>query len=155
MQEVKFDASAFDRFRERLEQTPQVIKDAKRQAFEAAAPKLEALVRAEIGGSGRVQSWQEGHVGSEGGYAKARPRPKTYAEAKGPKTYAEKSEEDKPKRYAVGYITNAINNGHLSPRARKPIAGKNFYQHAQARAEPVAQEVGEQIVQALIDHLEG
>lgn len=145
MQEARVDHSELDKLVEKWAQMPQVMKEAKRQAFEIAAPKLKAVVDREIGGTGKVQSWQEGYVGSKGGYGKARPKPQTWAE----KT------KRKGNYFAVGYVTNAINSGHLSPRARKPIAGKHFYQRAQDQAGQVAQEAAEQIVQTVMDHLEG
>lgn len=158
MQEAHIDHSELDRLVEKLAKSPKIITEAKQQAFEAAAPKLKAVVDREIGGSGRVRSWQEAYVGSGGGYAAARPRAKTWAEARGLQTYAEQG----PKRYAVGAITNAINSGHRTPRNKwgyrtggQMIQGKRFYQRAQAQAGQVAQETGEQVVQALIDHLEG
>lgn len=145
MQEAHIDHSELDRLVEKWAQMPQVMKDAKRQALETAAPKLKAAVDSEIGGTGKVRSWQEGYVGTKGGYAKARPKAETWAE----KT------KKKGNYYAVGYVTNAINNGHLSPRARRPIAGKRFYQRAQAKAGIIAQETAGQIVQTVVEHLEG
>lgn len=162
MQEAHIDHSELDRLVENLTQAPQVLTEAKRKAFEAAAPKLQKIVQDEIGGSGRVRNWQEAYVGSGGGYAAARPRAETYAESRGLQTYpAPRKERPKP-RYAVGYITNAITSGHGPPRNRagycssgKRVAGKHFYQHAQDLAGAVAEETAEEIVQALIDHLEG
>lgn len=158
MQEAHIDHSQLERLVERLEQSPQVLKEAKRQAFQAAAPKLKAAVQAEIGGSGKVRSWQEAFVGPKGGYAAARPRANTYVEIKG----RQKGFRAPPKKYAVGYITNAINSGHRSPRnsagfrtSGRTVPGKQFYQRAQASAEQVAQEAAGQIVQALTDHLGG
>ena len=159
MLEVHIDKSELDRLVGKLEQAPQVLAQARRQAHEAAASKLKEAVQREIGGSGRVRSWQEGYVGSGGGYAAARPLAKTYAESHGKQIFS--SPHDKPHpTYAFGYITNAINNGHKA-RAGKlgfrsnPVHGKGFYQRAQAQAEQVAQEAAGQIVQALMAHLEG
>lgn len=161
MQEAHIDKSELTRLIEKLEKSPQVLKETKRQAFETAASRLLSVVQHETGGTGRVRSWQEAYVGSGGGYAAVRPRAKTYAESRGKQTFAESRRLPRP-TYAVGYITNAINNGHRTPRNKmgyyisgRTVAGKQFYQRAQARAEPIAQEVGKQIVQALIDHLEG
>ena len=158
MQEAHIDHSDLARLVEKLAQSPQVLKEAKRQAFESAAPKLRAAVQEEIGGSGKVRSWQEAYVGSKGGYAAVRPKAETYVEIKG----RQKGFRAPPKKYAVGYITNAINSGHRSPRnsagfrtSGKVVSGKQFYQRAQARAEMVAQEAAGQIVQALTDHLGG
>lgn len=156
--DAKIDASALERLAERLEQAPGVLKEAKRQAFEAAAPRLQSAVQYEIGGSGRVRDWQGSFVGTKGGYAAARPKKETYIETKG----RQKGFRAGPKRYAVGYVTNAINSGHRSPknawgyRTRAgTVAGKHFYEAAQAPAEQVGKEAAEQIVQTLIDHLEG
>lgn len=158
MQEAHIDRSELDRLVGKLAKSPQIIREAKRQAFAAAAPKLRDLVREAIGGSGRVRDWQEAYVGSGGGYAAARPKAKTWAEAKGHQTYSNKG----PKRHAVGYITNSINSGHRAPRDKwgyrrsaRTVSGKYFYQWAQGQAKDVAQEAGKQIVGALLEHLEG
>lgn len=162
MQEVHIDKSELDRLISKLEGAPKVLKEAKRQAFKAAAPKLQKLVQNEIDGSGRVRNWQEAYVGSEGGYAAVRPRAKTYAESRGFQTYSEPRKERPRPRHAVGYITNAITSGHGPPRNRagyysstKRVAGKHFYQHAQDLAGAVAEETAKQIGQTLINHLEG
>lgn len=159
MQDIQIDASELDRLAERLAQSPELLREAKRQAFEAAAPRLLALVQTQIGGSGRVKSWQEKFVGSMGGYAAVRPRARTWIETR------------QAKRYAVGYVTNAINSGHRKrgrglyqdKRLKRYktisqedwVAGKHFYETAQELAAPVAQEAVEKIVAALIEHLEG
>ena len=144
VQEAHIDHSEVDRLVRKFLQAPEVIKEAKGQTIEMMAPKLKEAVDREIGGSGKVRSWQEKYVGSKRGYAAVRPKAQTWTE--------------KTKRrgniYAVGYVTNAINSGHLSPRTWKQIAGKHFYQRAQEQAGQVAQDAAEQIVQALIDHLE-
>ena len=150
--EVNLEAAGLKELVECLEQSPEVMRLAKRQAFHATAPKLKAAVDAQIGGSGKVQSWQGAYVGTKGGYAATRPRAKTYAEdSKGRKT-----------KYAVGYVTNAINSGHRFPSSKLGyrsrvgvVPGKKFYEHAQTQAERVAQEAVEQVVGALVDHLEG
>lgn len=156
--DVKCDFSALADLTRRLEQAPQVIREAKRQAFEDAAPKLKAAVDQEIGGSGRVRGWQGAYVGSKGGYAAARPRSDLSIATKG----KQRGFRAGPKEYPVGYITNAINSGHRTPRdtwgyrrRAKTIAGEHFYQRAQTRAEQTAQEAAGQIVQALTEHLEG
>lgn len=150
--DAKIDTSALGGLLDRLEQAPQVLKEAKHQAFQAAAPKLKAAVDAQIGGSGKVRGWQGAFVGSKGGYAAARPRARTYAEdARGRKT-----------KYTVAHVTNAIDSGHKAPRNKagyrasgRTVAGKQFYRRAQASAEQIAQEAAGQIVQALTAHLGG
>lgn len=73
MQEAQIDTRELERLIEKLEQSPKVLSEAKRRAFEAAAPKLKALLDQEIGGTGRVRDWQQSYVGSKGGYAAVRP----------------------------------------------------------------------------------
>lgn len=158
MQEAHIDLSELDRLTEKMAQAPEVLARAKRQAFEASATKMKAVVDREIGGSGRVQSWQEKCVGSGGGYAAVRPKKETWTE----KT------KKKGHQYAVGYVTNAINSGHRfpTPSGRKyykpkirsgamTVKGRKFYQQAQAQTGQIAQETAEQIVQTVMDHLEG
>lgn len=158
MIEARIDHSELTRLAEKLSKSPKVLKEAKRQAFQAAAPRLKSALDAQIGGTGEVQGWQGAYVGSKGGYAAARPMAGTYTEAT----------KKKGHKYAVGYVTNAINSGHRFPppsgrKYYKPkirsgamtVPGKHFYQRAQAQADKVAQETVQQVVDALIEHLEG
>lgn len=154
MIEAGIDTRQLDKLVEQLRKSPKVIRRAKQQAFEMAAPKLKQAVDTEIGGTGKVRSWQAPHVGSKGGYAVVRPKAKTYTETK--------------KRYAVGYVTNAINSGHRFPSptgknkryrariksGRMKVAGKHFYEAAQAQVPQIAQEAAQQVLAALIDHVE-
>lgn len=151
MQEIHIDHSELDRLVEKLAKSPQVLQEAKRRAHETAASKLLSAARTEIGGTGKVQRWQEAYVGSRGGYAAVRPRAKTYTEA-----------TRGGKRYAVGYVTNAINSGHKYPTSKLgyrsragSVPGKQFYQRAGAQLPQVAQEAAQQVVRALTDHLGG
>lgn len=175
MQELHIDHSDLGHFADLFKQAPAIIKAEKKAAIAAAAPKMKAVVDQEIGGTGRVRSWQEQYVGSKGFYAAVRPRAKTYAESKGLRTYEERrtmsrltsaggytvkvtyKDHKRPSQhptYPVGYITNAINSGHRAG-AHGWVNGKQFYQRAQKAVEQVAQETAEQIVHAVIEHLEG
>lgn len=158
MIQSSLDKSELARLVGKLEKSPEVIKQAKRQALEQAAPKLKQLTGAEIGGTGKVQGWQEQYVGSKGGYAAVRPKSKTYT-----------ASTSKGKRYAVGAVTRAIESGHkfpspsgkserYKPRIRsgqQSVTGKHFYESAQEKAQAVATEAAEQVINALIGHLEG
>lgn len=151
MQEAHIDHSELTRLVERLAQSPKVLKEAKRQAFEAAAPKLKGLVDREIGGTGKVQSWQETYVGSKGGYAAVRPKAETWTART----------NKKGNRYAVGHVTNAINSGHRVRRNKlgfrtsaRVIEGRYFYQRAQDHAEQVAQQTAGEIIHMLTAYLE-
>lgn len=164
MQEIRIDKSELERLIDRLDGAPGVLQTAKKKAIAAVAPKLKQEVDSQIGGTGKVRGWQGQFVGSKGGYAAVRPKAKTYIETKG-----KRPSRGGPKKYAVGYVTNAVNSGHRFPSSSgaakryKPriksgqmnVPGKRFYETAEAQASRVAQETGEQIVRELIDHLEG
>lgn len=122
--------------------------DMKRELLEKLGTDLLADVRGEIGGTGTVQGWQERYLGSKNGYVAIRPKAKTYKETKG------------GKRYAVGHVTNAIENGHrhrkpsqvkrdgykYRARIEKPaVPGKHFY----AAVRDSLDSMGRQEVQAL------
>lgn len=145
---VTVDASEVTRLAELLEESPQVIASAKQAAIFAAAPKMKAIVDEEIGGSGKVRSWQEKYVGSKGGYAAVRPKKETWTEAT----------KKKGNRYAVGYVTNAINSGHRAPRAQfayKSVRGKFFYQRASVKLGKVAEDAAISVCLAVTSHLAG
>ena len=140
--DVRLDASELDKFAAKLKTAPDVIAEAKRKAFAEAAPMMKRAVDTAIGGSGKVQSWQQDRVGSKGGYAAVSPKPKTYTEVNG-----------KGKRYAVGQVTNAIDSGHrfrppsgrdryYRPRilsGRQRVEGRHFYKRAQAQIPQIAE----------------
>lgn len=164
--DVSVDKKDLERLIEKLDQSPGIIKQAKKKAFEHAAPKLEALIdrgMAPVGlheVNGKVKGWQESYVGSKGGYAAVRPKAKTFTEPT----------KKLGKRYAVGAVTNAIDAGHKYPspsgkakrkrkariqHARMNVKGYPFYSAAQELAPEVAEEAAQEIVQALMKHLEG
>ncbi|HIT31680.1 MAG TPA: hypothetical protein IAC25_02435 [Candidatus Enterenecus stercoripullorum] len=159
MLEMQLDTRELGELATRLDRAPEVIREARRQAMEQAAPKLQGLVTAEIGGTGKVQRWQQAYVGSWGGYAAVRPKAKTFAQ----------DNRGKVTRYQVGAVTNAINAGHRFPspsgrnRDYRPrirsgqqrVPGRHFYESAQAKVPQVAQEAAQQMADALISHLEG
>ena len=72
----------------------------KRRVLFEVGQELLTQVRQEIGGKGKVAGWQDIHMGSKGGYVAVRARAKEYQTTKS------------GKRYAVGYVTNAIEGGH-------------------------------------------
>lgn len=83
--------------------------DIKGDLLEELAGRILADVKWGIAGTGQVQSWQDKHVGSGKGYVAVRPKANTYKTTPG------------GKQYAVGYVTNAIENGH---QHRRPSAVK-------------------------------
>lgn len=127
---------------ERFDRLPNVLKRARRDALDQAGQKSLSAVRGRIGGRGKVQGWQENHLGSGWGYAAARPRAGQYVSAR------------QGGRYAVGYVTNAIENGHFARQSARPdrraerlsgvsaVRGKYMYQNSAGDAARAAQEAG-------------
>ena len=165
MLEAKLDAQALNKLLAKLEKAPEVFTRARSSAFDAAAPKLkralDAQITATIGDShGKVRSWQEQVVGSRGGYAAVRPKKDAYTAPT----------KKMGRRYAVGYVTNAITSGHRFPgqsvrgkgqRARADklttgrVSGRYFYDRAQSSVSAIAQATVEQVMDTLTKHLEG
>ena len=94
------DTSGIDDLLESWDRLVRQFPDTKRALLERLAPQMLQAVRRAVGGSGKVAGWQEPHMGSGGGYAAVRPRAETYQATRS------------GTRYAVGYITNAIEGGH-------------------------------------------
>ena len=131
----------------------------KRRVLSQVGQELLRQVRVQIGGTGKVAGWQDIHMGSGGGYVAVRPRAKTYQTTKG------------GKRYAVGYITNAIEGGHR-PGGRQPgpkaagyryqprfhvssVPGLWFYDRVRAQVGSLTQEELDTLLGTIIDGLEG
>jgi len=115
---------------------------ARGEMYEEIGRAVKAEVRERIGGTGKVQSWQERYVGSKGGYAAVRPKKDTYQSTK------------KGTRYAVGYVTNAIENGRRTAGGGR-VEGKRFYAGASSRAEAIAARSAERFLSELKRWLEG
>lgn len=144
-----------------LESWDRLIQDypaMKGDLLESLGEKLLAAIREQIGGGGQVQKWQTYYVGSGLGYSAARAKAETYKVTKG------------GKRYAVGYVTNAIENGHkvrrpspvkrdgyiYRPRITEPaVAGRYIYDQTRARMGHMGQEELERLAQELVQRLEG
>lgn len=92
----------------KLESSCEQLREIRRQALDEAGDKLLGAVRGKIGGTGKVQSWQQKYMGSGGGYTAVRPAAKTYDRSGN----------------AVGYVTNAIEGGHRVRTGRCPSRAK-------------------------------
>lgn len=95
MQEVKL-------FEDRLNELLPKLREVRREALAMAGDEMLGAVRRRIGGSGRVQRWQEKYLGSGGGYTAVRAKGKTYDE----------------NGYALGYVTNSLESGHKQQPGR-------------------------------------
>lgn len=127
-----------------LESSCETLQEVRRAALDKAGGKLLRAVRSRIGGTGKVQSWQEKHLGSGGGYTAVRPAAKTYDRAGD----------------AVGYVTNAIEGGHRVRTGRGPsrarmqrVPGKWMYRGTDPTQ--IAAEARDEIAREMIKSLEG
>ena len=139
--------SSWDRL---LQQFPQ---EKQRLLQEMGRTMLER-VRSEIGGAGKVSGWQVPHMGSGGGYVAVRAKADTYQTTKS------------GKRYAVGYVTNAIEGGHRIPRHRgsegyrsrihvAAVNGKWMYAKVRQSLPGMADDEVQRLVALILRGLEG
>ena len=126
------------------------LRQARRAALEDAGDQMLAAVRSRIGGSGKVQRWQDLYMGSGGGYAAVRAR-------------AEVNDEN---GYAVGYVTNALESGHRQTPGRyvpalgrkltrDRVPGKYMYARSAQVLDRIAQSAAERIEASMEHILEG
>lgn len=99
------DVSGLDQLLDAWAALQRDYPDMKRDVLEDIGNQMLSDVREKIPGTGTVRSWQERYIGSRNGYVAIRPKADTYKTTAG------------GKQYAVGYVTNAIENGH---KHRKP-----------------------------------
>lgn len=153
------EVSGIDRLMESLDQLVKRFPLEKRSILEQLGQELLEDVRSEIGGTGKASGWQAPHMGSGGGYVAVRPRAKTYQTTKG------------GKRYAVGYVTNAIEGGHRTggqrpgpkaqgykyrPRFHKAaVPGRWFYDTVRRQIGDMSKEDMDKLLGTIVDGLEG
>ncbi len=150
--------SGLDRVLDRWDELLRDFPAMKRQLLEDLGKQLLSGVRGEIRGTGTVQSWQERYLGSKNGYVAVRPKADTYkVTAHG-------------KRYAVGYVTNAIEGGHrhrtpsqqprdgyhYRARINTPaVPGRHFYAAVRGRMEQMGQSEVQALAARVARRLEG
>lgn len=152
------DTSSLDRIIASWDRLMVTFPDKKRELLENLGGQMQGRVRSGIGGTGTVQGWQERYVGSKNGYVAVRPRADTYKVTAG------------GKRYAVGHVTNAIENGHKHRRpsqTRRPgyrykarinvpaVAGKHFYAQTRSQLDSLAQSQVAALAGEIVRGLEG
>ena len=139
-QSVKING--LDYLQEDLKKLTEELPEMRREAHERLSRQMLAEVQKDLSqrakdSTGKVAGWQEAYVGTKGGYAAVRPKAKTFVEYKN-------------RKYAVGYVTNAIENGHAirrpsgkwkNYRARikhRYVLGLKFYNQAGSKLEKMA-----------------
>lgn len=146
------DSSGLDKLTENLnkvlEEAPEKRRELHEQLADLAKQEVDAQIAADVGGdSGKIQSWQEPHVGSGGGYAAVR-------------ATSTSSGDNSP-----GAITNYLENGHAirSPSGQakryRPqihtayVDGRHFYQSARAGLEAKAVSLANDFAEKLAEEL--
>ena len=152
------EMSSLDRIVDSWDKLLETFPDKKRALLESLGGQLLEDVRGHIGGTGTVQGWQERYVGSKNGYVAVRPKADTYKVTKG------------GKKYAVGHVTNAIENGHKHRRpsqVRRPgyrykarikyaaVPGKHFYAQTRSQLDSLAQSQVADLAGEIVRGLEG
>lgn len=149
MQSIFLERADLERLAEDFEAILREMPEERRKMYERAGAEILNAVRWRIGGRGKVQSWQDSFVGSGGGYAAVR-------------AVANLSENG----YAVGYITNAIENQHRQQKGRyvpglgkrlvrDTVPGKHMYMDTVPEAERIAYDAAGQFISALKLRMEG
>ena len=152
------EMSSLDRIVDSWDKLLETFPDKKRAMLESLGGQLLEDVRGRIGGSGTVQDWQERYIGSKNGYVAVRPKADTYKVTAG------------GKKYAVGRVTNAIENGHKHRRpsqVRRPgyrykarikspaVSGKHFYAQTRSQLDSLAQSQVNALAGEIVRGLEG
>ncbi len=149
--EIKGLKEIGEQFDDAAERFPEI----RRAEIERAGDDLLHAVRGYIGGTGKVQSWQEKYIGSKGGYAAVRPMIKGDVDEVG---YYGRSFVNIAKYSYIG-ITTAVDQGHKTRTgttykeakngkkvkratyAKKFVEGKHMYSKSQKDAETIAKKV--------------
>lgn len=158
-QEVDF--SEFRRVFENLEGVKDAIPEIKREFLARLGDEMLSTARGNIGGTGKVQSWQEYYVGSGGGYTAVRAKAETYQYTKHAYQCTQRDE------YAVGWITNSIENGHrirppsgqqkglYRPRIHQPkVQGRYFYKNSQSAVDRLAENGAKELAEKIARKIE-
>ena len=146
--------SGLDEFAKDLDQLRDRLPQKRKEAHQRLSRKMLSQVKNALrekakSSSGKIESFQEGVVGSGGGYAAVRPK------------------SDRYEGYAMGHITNAVENGHAvrkpsgslkkyRPRGKhKYVIGLAFYQAAGKNLEKMALDEANRIADEIEKELKG
>ena len=148
MQTAYLDRNALERLAADFNDLLREYPEWRREMYEEMGRAVLAEVKRGLG-NGEAAGWQEAVVGSGGGYAAVRPKKETFARDGG---------SGEP--YAVGYVTNSIENGHKQEKGRyvpalgkklvaDRVAGKGAYLAARQRAEEIAYQAAERFAKKI------
>lgn len=175
MQEFMVDTGDWKTFWERWRNTVDQIPGLKEELLERVGVRVQTEVHTAIEASGihdsrgRVKRWQNPHKGSGLGYVAIRAD-----SVKVPAGYRRKSDGSQSEELNAGALTNFLTSGHKirSPSGRakrkyKPriymdplsggtgVRGRGFYAKAKEKAESIARQEADSILQKLKEGLEG
>lgn len=131
------DADDLKKIIEQWDHVLREIPGAKRLLLEHLGAQMKKSVLSHLGPSEHVAGWQSTFPGSGGGYVAVRPKAKTEYEG-----------------YAVGYITNALEGGHVTSNGGS-VPGKFFYKAARQDLGTDADEKVLQFVEQVAEGLTG
>lgn len=153
------ELSGFDQLEKSWDTLLKQFPQERKAVLEKLGQQILEKVQREIGGTGKVAGWQAPHVGSGGGYVAVRAKANTYQTTKN------------GHKYAVGYITNAIEGGHKTAGSRPgpkseryryrgrnmvpAVPGRWFYDAVRQDLDGVTQEEINELLQLIVDGLEG
>ena len=106
MQTVRMDRGDLERLAADFNDLLREYPEWRREMYEEMGRAILAEVQRGLG-NGEAAGWQQAVVGSGGGYAAVRPKKKTFTRDGGNR-----------KPYAVGYVTNSIENGPKHEKGR-------------------------------------
>lgn len=128
----------------KLDVAPELIREARAEFFAEAGASLLSDVQGRIGGTGKIAGVQEYRVGSGKGYVAVRAKANVG-------------------KYAAGYITNALENGHevrtASGKAKRKrrsrakasrVPGKYMYRNTAAQELDQLAETGARRIEELV-----
>lgn len=138
-----------------LDTLPEVIRKARIEVLEAEAEPLLTLVQQGIGRGPRHAGDNHAHVadvqgtfmGSGKGYLAVRAKKETWIEQHNRRT-------GKTTKYAAGYVTNSLENGHKTSGGGH-VGGKYMYANARPAAEEASRRLKEKIENAVKEHFDG
>jgi len=148
------DTSSLEKFSDDLnkllDESPQKRRELHEQIAQAAKEEVDTQIAASVNDAGgRIQGWQETHVGSGGGYAAVR------------------ATDSSSGANSPGAVTNYLENGHkirgpsghakhYKPNIKVPrVEGRGFYLAAQSAAEARAITLAEHFADEIAEKLEG
>lgn len=147
--EVGIDSGELEKLVSKLDTLEKDFPARRRDFVESVGRKLYQALRSRMGG-GKVAGWQGVFYGSKGGWAAIRPHAKVYQETK------------TGKRYAVGYITGAIEGGHKvrdpsgtakryrpAIRVGRNVPGKYYYRDTRAGMEQMVLQEAQALVEQM------